>query len=341
MLLLLYFVLSHRTLWYRQHLARDNRRVHWTLFIEYKSCELIWMISSRLGPAVAYFLFSIGLITVVDTVCKIYTSELAPVQLVWGYFVGMCLTLVFYFGSRQTKLSHLMASQQTALQWIRPLFLVLSICALFVGLKFLPLAEAVILGFMAPLFITALAYPLLGERVSIHRWLAVVVGLIGVGIVVRPGSGIWHWAVIMPLAGALCFSLFQLSTRRLAKTESTDGMLYHTGVGGLVWSTLLVPFFWSETQPVHWLVFLGTGVLGAVAHLCMIQAFERAQASLLAPFNYSKLLWGVILGYLVFDELPTANTLGGTTLIIAAGLYVVYRESSDDNKAPTHTDGIR
>jgi len=147
--------------------------------------------------------------------------------------------------------------------------------------------------------------------------------------------------VIMPLAGALCFSLFQLSTRRLAKTESTDGMLYHTGVGGLVWSTLLVPFFWSETQPIHWLVFLGTGVLGAVAHLCMIQAFERAQASLLAPFNYSKLLWGVILGYLVFDELPTANTLGGTTLIIAAGLYVVYRESSDDNKAPTHTDGIR
>ncbi|MDE0920079.1 MAG: DMT family transporter [Arenicellales bacterium] len=298
------------------------------------------MTSSRLGPAVAYFLFSIGLITVVDAVCKIYTTELSPIQLVWGYFVGMCLTLVFYFGARRTKLSRLITSQQTALQWIRPLFLVLSISSLFVGLKFLPLAEAVILGFMAPLFITALAHPLLGERVSIHRWIAVVVGLIGVGIVIRPGSGIWHWAAIMPLAGALSFGLFQLSTRRLAKTESTDGMLYYTGVAGLVWSTLLVPFFWAETQPMHWLVFLGTGVLGAVAHLCMIQAFERAQASLLAPFNYSKLLWSILLGYLVFDELPTANTLGGTTLIIAAGLYVVYRESSKDNKAPTHTDGI-
>ena len=124
------------------------------------------MTSSRMGAAVAYFLCSIGLITVVDTVCKIYTSELSPVQLVWGYFVGICLTLVLYFGSRQTKPSRLIASQQTALQWIRPLFLVLSISALFVGLKFLPLAEAVILGFMCPLFITALAYPLLGERLS-------------------------------------------------------------------------------------------------------------------------------------------------------------------------------
>jgi drug/metabolite transporter (DMT)-like permease len=73
----------------------------------------------------------------------------------------------------------------------------------------------------------------------------------------------------------------------------------------------------------------------------MIQAFERAQASLLAPFNYSKLLWSILLGYLVFDELPTANTLWGTTLIIAAGLYVVYRESGDDNQAPTPTHGIR
>ena len=296
------------------------------------------MISSRLGVAVAYFLLSIGLITIVDTVCKHYTNELSPIQLVWGYFVGMCLTLVLYFGARRTHLSDLVASKQIALQWVRPLFLVLSIATLFVGLKFLPLAEAVILGFMAPLFITALAQPLLGERVSIHRWIAVIGGLIGVAVVIRPGSGIWHWAAVMPLAGALFFSLFQLSTRRLAKTESVDGMLYHTGAAGLFWSTLLVPFFWTQPQPLHWLIFLGTGLLGAAAHLCMIQAFERAQASLLAPFNYSKLLWGIILGYVVFGQLPTINTLAGTTLIIAAGLYVVYRESRDSDEPPVHGD---
>ena len=296
------------------------------------------MISSRLGVAVAYFLLSIGLITIVDTVCKHYTNELSPIQLVWGYFVGMCLTLIFYFGARRTHLSDLVASKQIALQWVRPLFLVLSIATLFVGLKFLPLAEAVILGFMAPLFITALAQPLLGERVSIHRWIAVIGGLIGVAVVIRPGSGIWHWAAVMPLAGALFFSLFQLSTRRLAKTESVDAMIYHTGVAGLVWSTLLVPFFWTQPQPLHWLIFLGTGLLGAAAHLCMIQAFERAQASLLAPFNYSKLLWGIILGYVVFGQLPTINTLAGTTLIIAAGLYVVYRESRDSDEPPVHGD---
>ena len=154
------------------------------------------MTSSRVGVAVTYFLFSIGLITIVDTVCKHYTSELSPIQLVWGYFVGMCLTLVFYFGARRTNPSQLAASKQIMLQWFRPLFLVLSIATLFVGLKYLPLAEAVILGFMAPLFITALAHPLLGERVSIHRWLAVIGGLIGVAIVIRPGSGIWHLSLI-------------------------------------------------------------------------------------------------------------------------------------------------
>ena len=296
------------------------------------------MTSSRVGVAVTYFLFSIGLITIVDTVCKHYTSELSPIQLVWGYYFGMCLTLVFYFGARRTNPSQLAASKQIMLQWFRPLFLVLSIATLFVGLKYLPLAEAVILGFMAPLFITALAHPLLGERVSIHRWLAVIGGLIGVAIVIRPGSGIWHWAAAMPLAGALCFSFFQLSTRRLASTESVDAMLYHTGVGGLAWSTLLVPFFWTETQPIHWWVFLGTGFLGAAAHLCMIQAFDRAQASLLAPFNYSKLLWSILLGYIVFGQLPTINTLAGTTLIIAAGLYIVYRESRDTDEPPVSGD---
>ena len=88
-------------------------------------------------------------------------------------------------------------------------------------------------------------------------------------------------------------------------------------------------FFWVTPELVHWQVFIGTGILGAIAHLCLIQAFERAQASLLAPFNYSKLLWGILLGYLFFDQLPTLNTLAGCLLIIAAGLYVFSRESKD------------
>ena len=283
----------------------------------------------RPSVAIGYFLVSIGLITVVDAVCKIYTQDIPAVQLVWGYFLGMCLTIVVYFSVQRTGLKRLVTTEQPLLQCLRPLFLVLSISCLFAGLAHLPLAEAVVLGFMAPLFITALAFPLLGEVVSLHRWIAVLVGLVGVIIVVRPGGGLWHWAALLPLLGALFFSLFQLTTRRLTRTETTDTLLYYTGAGGLVWSSALVPFFWVTPELVHWQVFIGTGILGAVAHLCLIQAFERAQASLLAPFNYSKLLWGILLGYLLFDQLPNLNTLAGCLLIIAAGLYIFSRESKD------------
>jgi drug/metabolite transporter (DMT)-like permease len=88
----------------------------------------------------------------------------------------------------------------------------------------------------------------------------------------------------------------------------------------------LVPFFWVPPTGVHWLVFLLTGVMGALAHLCMISAFNRAEASLLAPYNYSKLIWVAVLGYLVFGDIPSTNMWAGSAVIMAAGVYVAYRE---------------
>ena len=200
--------------------------------------------------------------------------------------------------------------------------------SLFVGLTYLPLTDATAIGFMAPLFITALSVVLLKEQVGFHRWLAVVVGLIGVAIIVRPGGGVWHWAAIMPLIGAVCFALYQIITRMMTASESTYTILFYTGLGGVFWSTLVVIFFWRKPQPEHWLVFFATGILGAAAHLCLIEAFRWAQASLIAPFNYIKLIFVAILGYLLFDDVPTLNTLVGSAVIIVAGCYVLYREPS-------------
>ena len=199
--------------------------------------------------------------------------------------------------------------------------------SLFVGLTFLPLAEATAIGFMAPLFITGLAIPLLGERISTHRWLAVIAGLIGVCIIVRPGSGLWQWASAMPLIGAVCFALYQITTRMLTATENTHSIVFYTGLTGAVWSSIAVVFFWRTPQLTHWGVFFGTGILGAAAHLCLVNSFRLAQASLLAPFNYTKLLWASILGFVLFDDVPTINTLLGSIVIMVAGLYVLYRES--------------
>ena len=275
---------------------------------------------------VLFFMTAIFLISVVDTVCKVFTKDLHSIQLVWGYFVGINLTLWVFFLFKGEKFSNLWRTERPLLQIIRPAFLVCSISSLFIGLTYLPIAEATVIGFVAPLFITALSVPILKEHVDIHRWSAVAIGLVGVIIIIRPGGDLWHLASVMPLLGALFFELFQIITRLLAATERTHTTLFYTGLGGLAWSSLIVPFVWVTPSITHIFVFLSTGAMGAMAHLCMIIACDRAEASLLAPYNYTKLIWVSVLGYLIFDDVPSLDMWIGAIIIVSAGFYVLYRE---------------
>jgi len=271
------------------------------------------------------FLASIGFITVVDTTAKQLSAELHAIQIVWGYFLGIFLIVATYLAWRGWRRNPLRTAR-APLHAVRSAFLVASIASLFVGLTYLPIAEATMIGFMAPLFIVVLSGPILGERVDRHRWLAVLIGLAGVVVIVRPGGGIAHWAAIMPLLGALAFALYQVMTRVLARTESTETTLFYTAAGGLFWTSVLTPFVWVTPSLPHWGAFLFIGALGAAAHLCLIKAFEAAQASLLAPLNYSKLVWATLAGYVVFGDLPGLNTVAGCALIVASGLYVLLSE---------------
>ena len=193
---------------------------------------------------VMFFITAIFLISVVDTICKSFTKDLHAIQLVWGYFLGINLTLWIFFFFKGKKIIRLIKTDRLYMQIFRPALLVCSISSLFFGLTYLPIAEATTIGFVAPLFITALSVPILKEKVGIHRWSAVAVGLIGVIIIVRPGGDLWHFASIMPLLGALFFALFQIMTRLLTTTEKTYTTLFYTGLGGFVWSSLIVPFVW-------------------------------------------------------------------------------------------------
>ena len=275
---------------------------------------------------ILFFTTAIFLISVVDTICKLFTKDLHSIQLVWGYFVGINLILWIFFFLKGEKLSKLRATDRPFLQIIRPAFLVCSISSLFVGLTYLPIAEATAIGFVAPLFITALSVPILREKVGIHRWSAVVIGFLGVIIIVRPGTEFWHIASIMPLLGAFFFALFQIFTRLLSTTENTYTTLFYTGIGGLGWSSLMVPFVWSPMLRIHFFVFFSIGIMGAIAHLCMISAFDRAEASFLAPYNYTKLLWVAVLGYIIFGDIPSLEMWLGAFIIVSAGFYVFSRE---------------
>lgn len=277
--------------------------------------------------AVALMLASIGFITLVDTTAKFFTTDLHGAQLVWGYFLGIALSTVTFLKLRGLKLNRVLRANRPGLQIVRSGALATSISLLFVGLTYLPIAEATVLSFMAPLFITALSGPLLGERIGPHRWLAVLAGLAGVVFIVRPGSDLYHWASLLVLLGAASFAFFQIMTRKLSMSDSTMTTLTYTALGGFFWTSIAVVPFWTQPALVHWLAFLCIGVLGFLAHLCMIRAFTLAQASLLAPFNYSKLVWATIAGYLVFGDVPGVDTIVGSLAIVGSGLYVVYRET--------------
>lgn len=287
------------------------------------------MLLRQTNIGVIYFLAAIGLISLVDTICKFYTDELNAVMLVWGYFVCIAFFVTGYFGIRREF--SLLHCNRPGLQIARSGFLAASIASLYVSLTYLPIAEATAIGFTGPLFITAFSVPFLGERVGWHRWLAVIIGLAGVLVIVRPGGAVWHWSASMALLGAVCFAFFQLITRRLANQDRHQTTLLYTSIGGTAWASLMVPFFWTTPTTSQWAMFVLIGAMGAGAHYCMVQAFLRGEASLLAPFNYSKLIWVAILGYLVFDDVPGLDTMIGSSIIAAAGLYVLYRE---DRRSP-------
>ena len=280
--------------------------------------------------AIGFQCASVAFIAVVDTAAKYLTDDLHPVQIVWGYSTAIFLHIALYAAWRGARgpapFRVLVRTRRPVLQLARAGLLVVTICLLFAGFIWLPIAEATVLNFMAPIFVALLSAPLLGERVDPHRWLAVAAGFAGVLVIVRPGSEIAHIAAFLPLASALSFAGFQLMTRIVSRTDSTLTTVFHTGAGTCLWASLAVPFVWQPISGRQWLGFLVMGTLGTCAHICLVRAFTLAPAALVSPFNYTKLLWVTILGFLVFGDLPGTDTLAGSALIVAGGLYVVHRE---------------
>lgn len=261
----------------------------------------------------------------IDATAKLLGQDMPVVQIVWGrYFFHFLFLAVFLFG--RAGLTRILRTNRLALQLGRSVLLVCSTAIFWLALVYLPLAQAIAIGFASPLILTALSALLLGERVGRYRWSAVLVGLCGVVIVVRPGVGELHWAVLLPLAMAFFYALYQITTRVLSRTEDQMTTLFYTGLGGILVSSIAVPFFWVPPTLEQWLGFVWLGLLGGLGHMLLIKAFSLAPASLLAPFGYTSLIWATILGYVVFGEIPDVWTIVGASVIIGSGIFIVWRE---------------
>ncbi len=195
----------------------------------------------------------------------------------------------------------------------------------FYGLARIPLVDAFAIGFTAPLFTTALA-PLLGDRVGLRRWAAVLFGFAGALVVLRPGAGMLSWASIAVLAASFFYACMAILARKLADTESSYALSTYSLIGPMLVAAVLLPGQWTPPTTTGWLGFALAGVFSACAWIGLVGGYRRAPPALLAPFEYTALIWGTLGGYFIWGEVPDRWVLIGAGMIAASGLFVAYRE---------------
>jgi drug/metabolite transporter (DMT)-like permease len=191
------------------------------------------------------------------------------------------------------------------------------------SLHLLPLSLVTVVLFSSPLFVGLISAPLLGERVQAYQWIAIAVGFVGVLMIVQPGTRGAEWIVALPVLTALSNAVRDVITRRLSRTESSMSMLFWSGVIVSVGGAFTIAFGWKAIELESGLWFLAAGLSNALAHFMVIEAFRLGNAAIVAPFRYSALLWALLIGFLVWREVPDAWMLAGAAVVVCAGLYML------------------
>lgn len=202
-----------------------------------------------------------------------------------------------------------------------------SLACLFYALARMPLATVVAIMFAAPLFVTALSVPLLGEHVGPRRWAAVLVGFVGVLLIVRPGATAMDWALGAAMAAAVMYALIMIFVRRLNRTESPSAIVFYYMASTVLVSGALLPLFWVTPLGWDWAGLVALGILGGSAQICVTMALRNADAAVIAPLDYFSIVWSTLLGFLVWGEIPSSHVWMGVGVVIGSGLYIAHREA--------------
>ncbi len=285
---------------------------------------------------IAMILASTVFLGVSDATAKYLSATLPSIEIAWIRFLvfGVIMVPAMLPGSPLYALQ----SERRGLQLMRGVALLASSLFFISGLRFLPIAEASATGFVSPLFVTALSIFFLSERVGVRRWLATVVGLIGVLIILRPGSSAFHPAAFFPIVSALAWACTMIMTRMMSGKERAITTMTYSSIAGVCILSALVPFVW--VAPSWHDIFFGIliGIASTAGQWIVVLAFRYADASVLAPFQYTQLLWVSILGFIICGELPDIWTVTGAIFIVASGLYTAHRERIRRSQLPVQAE---
>jgi drug/metabolite transporter (DMT)-like permease len=277
---------------------------------------------------IACMLIAASLFPVMNGLVQIMSQTYTTEQVVWARAASHLVFMLALFAPR----FGVALVRTGALKWqiVRSSIHLASMLFFFTGVKYLPLAKAASISFTAPFFVALLAWPLLGERITPARTLAVIVAFLGVLVVIRPGSEVFQWASLLMLGSAICYALYQILTRFVVRHDSAETSVVYSALVGTVVMSLAVPFAWTPIGSLTDAALLfSLGIIGGFGHYFVARAMTYAQANVVAPFGYWQLVGAVIVGYLISGYLPDLLTWVGAAIIVCAGVYIAWCEARE------------
>jgi len=271
-----------------------------------------------------------------QTATKYLASEFPVMQVLFFRSLGQTLWMLLLFLPRHGV--GVFRSARPGLQLGRSALLFVSGIFWVQAIAVVPLATASAINFTAPLMVVVMSVFVLGEKVGIHRWVAVAVGLIGALVVIRPGSGDMPPAILLMLLASFLFACYQIMTRKVASVDSDATTTLFTVLVALLVTSMLIPWNYVAPEPgdyIVWIAFTATGLLGGLRHMFVVKAYANAPASVVSPFFYCELVGVALLGFLVFGDVPDIWTWVGAGIIVCSGIYIAQRERINARAAST------
>jgi drug/metabolite transporter (DMT)-like permease len=266
------------------------------------------------------FLFS-----AMDALVKLATVRHPTGQII--FFRNLFALVPLYIFIRQAGGLGILRTQRLGQHILRSLGGIASMFCLFLAYAYMPLADAMAIATAGPIFLTALSVPLLGEHVGRRRWAAVFAGFIGILIITRPGSGVFGVTALLPLAGAFFYALAMVQIRKLSTSEPPARIVFYFTIAAVVLGGASLPWQWVTPTPLSLVYLVGIGLVGGFAQMAMTHAFRLAPVAVVAPFDYTALVFATGFGYAIWGQIPDQFVWAGAAIVIASGLYILHRET--------------
>jgi drug/metabolite transporter (DMT)-like permease len=281
------------------------------------------MQNESVGRGVGLSLLAMLCLAGMDATGKVLTQTYPIVQvLAIRFAIFLCVVCLVSLVTARKGPRQPFRSRMVGTQILRSLVLVVEVSVFILAFSMMPLADVHAIAAISPLIVTLMAGLFLGERIGLRSWLSVGAGFAGALIIIRPGMHVMSGTAMIPVIGAVLWAAYQILSRRVAEVDSPETSVFFSAAIGFIVFGSLAPFYWIWPSAESWLFLIMNGLLGTTGHYVLIKALALAPASILQPFSYTLMVWAIVIGYVVFGDLPDGFTLLGAAIVVAAGVYL-------------------